>query len=245
MLRDARQEQLAQGQRQYEAGEYDAARRACPPPSTTGCSPSRTSRARASCSPSSTAAAGAKCCAATSSARPSRSIPSSRSPRRGRPPDLGPVYRNVRTQLIAEREAANQRRTTFTPTAKSEQTLQDGMIKYDAGDYDASRSCSSRRSRRASDKELQVRALKHRPSASACRSATASARRLHQASTRSTPNSTSRPPRPATRRGRRRSPAPRRRRRKRSPTRRPRTKRGPRRTRPPAGRPTASAPKKN
>src|SRR6185436_2254222 len=53
-------------------------------------------------------------------------------------PIWGPVYRNVRTQLVAEREAAQSRRSTsLMPLAKAEQTLQDGLIKYDSGDYDA------------------------------------------------------------------------------------------------------------
>src|SRR5215210_6038646 len=52
-------------------------------------------------------------------------------------PIWGPVYRNVRTQLIAEREAAARKPTTFMPLAKAEQLLADGTVKYDAGDYAA------------------------------------------------------------------------------------------------------------
>lgn len=53
-------------------------------------------------------------------------------------PIWGPVYRNVRTQLVAEREAAQTRRTTtFLPASKAEQALQEGLVKYDAGDYEA------------------------------------------------------------------------------------------------------------
>jgi tetratricopeptide (TPR) repeat protein len=52
-------------------------------------------------------------------------------------PIWGPVYRNVRTQLVAEREAAASRKTSIIPLAKAEQMLNDGMVKYDAGDYPA------------------------------------------------------------------------------------------------------------
>ena len=52
-------------------------------------------------------------------------------------PIWGPVYRGVRTQLITEREAAQQRRTSILPVGKAEQMLQDGLVKYDTGDYDA------------------------------------------------------------------------------------------------------------
>src|SRR6476659_4167087 len=52
-------------------------------------------------------------------------------------PIWGPIYRNVRTQLVAEREAAQSRRTNILPLGKAEQTLQDGLVKYDSGDYDA------------------------------------------------------------------------------------------------------------
>ena len=52
-------------------------------------------------------------------------------------PIWGPVYRSVRTQLIAEREA--QVRKPLIPLGKAEQMLSDGLVKYDAGEYSASR----------------------------------------------------------------------------------------------------------
>jgi tetratricopeptide (TPR) repeat protein len=77
-------------------------------------------------------------------------------------PIWGPVYRNVRTQLIAEREAAETRNGSFKPVAKSEQVLQDGMIKYDSGDYvSAVKLLESALKEGLSDKALQVRAMKH------------------------------------------------------------------------------------
>ena len=48
-------------------------------------------------------------------------------------PIWGPVYRNVRTQVIAEREAAQGKPTAAL--AKAEQLLADGMVKYDAGEF--------------------------------------------------------------------------------------------------------------
>ena len=68
----------------------------------------------------------------------------------------------MRTQLIAEREAAQGRKSNFLPVAKSEQILQDGMIKYDSGDYpNAVKLLEAALKEGLSDKALQVRAMKH------------------------------------------------------------------------------------
>ena len=76
-------------------------------------------------------------------------------------PIWGPVYRDVRTQLIAEREAAQNRRTTRTLT-KAEQMLADGIVKYDAGDYDASLKLLEGAIKEGlKEKPDQVRAMKH------------------------------------------------------------------------------------
>jgi tetratricopeptide (TPR) repeat protein len=48
-------------------------------------------------------------------------------------PIWGPVYRDVRTQLIEEREAAVAK--PLVPLGKAEQMLQDGLVKYDSGEY--------------------------------------------------------------------------------------------------------------
>jgi hypothetical protein len=48
-------------------------------------------------------------------------------------PIWGPVYRDVRTQLIAEREAAVKK--PLIPLGKSEQMLSDGLVKYDAAEF--------------------------------------------------------------------------------------------------------------
>jgi hypothetical protein len=77
-------------------------------------------------------------------------------------PIWGPVYRNVRTQLIAEREAASQKPTSFMPLGKAEQMLADAMVKYDAGDYAAAhRVLEDAQKAGLKDKADLVRAMKH------------------------------------------------------------------------------------
>jgi tetratricopeptide (TPR) repeat protein len=76
-------------------------------------------------------------------------------------PIWGPVYRNVRTQLVAEREAAASRKTSILPLAKAEQMLNDGMVKYDAGDYPAAHTLyASALKEGLKSQEDQVRAMK-------------------------------------------------------------------------------------
>jgi len=77
-------------------------------------------------------------------------------------PIWGPVYRNVRTQLVAEREAAASRKTSFTSLGKAEQMLADGMVKYDAGDYPAAHTLYlSALKEGLKSTEDQVRAMKY------------------------------------------------------------------------------------
>ncbi len=54
-------------------------------------------------------------------------------------PIWGPVYRDVRTQLIAEREAAETEGKPAAALGRGEQMLADGIVKYDAGEFDAAR----------------------------------------------------------------------------------------------------------
>jgi len=75
-------------------------------------------------------------------------------------PTWGPVYRSVRTQLIAEREASV--RKPAVSLEKGEQTLQEALVKYDAGDYaEAQRLFESALKLGLKDKGDQVKALKH------------------------------------------------------------------------------------
>jgi tetratricopeptide (TPR) repeat protein len=77
-------------------------------------------------------------------------------------PIWGPVYRDVRTQLITEREAAQARSRPFIPLAKAEQILADGIVKYDTGDYDAAlKLLEASLKEGLKEKADQVRAMKH------------------------------------------------------------------------------------
>ncbi len=76
-------------------------------------------------------------------------------------PIWGPVYRDVRTQLIAEREAATTvgKQPTLT---KAQQMLADGMVKYDAGEYNAARKLlDAALTEGLSDKANRVKAMKY------------------------------------------------------------------------------------
>ena len=77
-------------------------------------------------------------------------------------PIWGPVYRSVRSQLIAEREAASAASRPRILLSKSEQMLSDGMVKYDAGDYvEAQKLYEASLKEGLRDKADQVRAMKH------------------------------------------------------------------------------------
>jgi hypothetical protein len=78
-------------------------------------------------------------------------------------PIWGPIYRNVRTQLVAEREAAAARKPgMFTQVSKAEQLLTDGLVKYDAGDYPAAHTLLLASLKDGGlKKEDQVRAMKY------------------------------------------------------------------------------------
>jgi tetratricopeptide (TPR) repeat protein len=77
-------------------------------------------------------------------------------------PIWGPVYRDVRTQLIAEREAALGHKPAGASQGKAETMFADGMLKYDAGDYDASLALLEGAVKEGlTDKADQVRAMKH------------------------------------------------------------------------------------
>ncbi len=76
-------------------------------------------------------------------------------------PIWGPVYRNVRTQLIAAREASNRKPITLLPLSKGEQMLADGIVKYEAGDYDAAQKLLEGALKETLSKPEQVSAMKH------------------------------------------------------------------------------------
>jgi tetratricopeptide (TPR) repeat protein len=76
-------------------------------------------------------------------------------------PIWGPVYRNVRTQLIAEREAAARKPMSLLPLGKAEQLLADGTVKYDSGEYEAAHKLFDAAMKEGlKEKADQVRAMK-------------------------------------------------------------------------------------
>ena len=75
-------------------------------------------------------------------------------------PIWGPIYRSVRTQLIAEREAAAGKPTVSL--TKSEQMMVDGLVKYDAGEFPAARTLLEGALKEGlTKKEDQVKAMKY------------------------------------------------------------------------------------
>lgn len=75
-------------------------------------------------------------------------------------PIWGPVYRDVRAVLIAEREAALGK--PKVPLAKAEQLLADGLVKYESGDYaEALKLVEAAAKEGLKDRVDQVKAGKH------------------------------------------------------------------------------------
>ena len=162
-LRERATEQLVTGQRQYEAGEYDTAFKSLSASLDHGLlSKQELARARKLLAFIHCVSGREVLCRdefrKAFEIHPEFAL----APNEDGHPIWGPVYRNVRTQLIAEREAAQARRADSTPVGKAEKTLQDGMIKYDAGDFvTAARLLEEAFKEGLKDKALQVRALKH------------------------------------------------------------------------------------
>ena len=162
-LRERAKEQLATGQRQYDAGEYDAAAKSLGAALDHGLL-GKPDQARARKLLAFIHCAGGREVLCRDEFRKAFEIypEFSLSPAEDGHPIWGPVYRNVRTQLVAEREAASQRKSVFTPRGKGEATLQDGLIKYDSGDYvSATRLLQASLNEGLEGKELKVRAMKH------------------------------------------------------------------------------------
>jgi tetratricopeptide (TPR) repeat protein len=164
MLRDRARDQLAAGVRQYEAGEIDNAQKSLTSSLDHGLlSKPDQSRARKLLAFIHCASGREAACRdefrKAFEINPEFSLTTAEDGH----PIWGPVYRNVRTQLIAEREAAQQRKSpTFIALPKAEQTLQDGLVKYDAGDYtQAHKLLEAAFNAGLREKADQVRALKH------------------------------------------------------------------------------------
>ncbi len=141
MLRARAQEQLAAGVKQYDAGDYDNAVKSLTASLEHGMlSKPDQARARKYLAFSHCVQGREQPCR-DEFRRAFEIYPEfALSPAEDGHPIWGPVYRDVRTRLITEREAAQTRRTTsLVPLGKAEQMLADGVVKYEAGELPASR----------------------------------------------------------------------------------------------------------
>ena len=162
-LRERAKEQLAAGQRQYEAGEYDAAAKSLAAALDHGLL-TKSDQARARKLLAFIHCAGGRDVLCRDEFRKAFEIypDFALTAAEDGHPIWGPVYRNVRTQLVAEREAASARKSVFTPRGKGEATMQEGLIKYDSGDYvNSTRLLQASLAEGLEGKELRVRAMKH------------------------------------------------------------------------------------
>jgi hypothetical protein len=134
MLRQRAQEQLAQGVKQYETGDFDAAIKSLNGSLDHGLlSKVDQSKARKYLAFSYCVSNREPQCRDEFRKAFEINPEFALTPAEDGHPIWGPVYRGVRTQLIAEREATQPR--SFLPLGKAEQLLQDGVMKYDAGEY--------------------------------------------------------------------------------------------------------------
>jgi len=161
-LRDRAQQQLADGVKQYEAGEYDNAVKNLTSSLEHGLlSKAEQARARKFLAFSHCVSGREILCRdefrKAFEIYPEFALTAAEDGH----PIWGPIYRNVRTQLVAEREAAAARKPGFFALAKAEQMLNDGMVKYDAGDYPAAHTLYAAALKEGlKSKEDQVRAMK-------------------------------------------------------------------------------------
>jgi len=163
VLRQRAQESLAAGVKQYDAGEYDNAEKSLQASLTHGLlAKSEQSRARKLlafmyC----TSSREAQCRDEFRKAfeiNPDFALTAAEDGH----PVWGPVYRDVRTQLIAEREAASGANKSLLPLGKAQQMLADGMVKYDAGEYEAAHKLlDAALTEGLKDKANQVKAMKY------------------------------------------------------------------------------------
>lgn len=162
-LRERAQQQLATGLRQYDMGEYDNAQKSLTASLDHGLL-SKVDQSRARKLLAFIHCVGGREAPCRDEFRKAFEINPdfSLTPAEDGHPVWGPVYRNVRTQLIAEREAAQQRPLNILPLGKAQQLLREGMIKYDAGEFNAAEKLyKAALDEGLEDKAEKVRALKH------------------------------------------------------------------------------------
>jgi tetratricopeptide (TPR) repeat protein len=160
-LRARAKEQLAAGIKLYEAGDYDGAQKSLAASLDHGLL-SKTDQAIARKHLAFIHCLGAREAQCTEEFRKAFEIDPTfaLTPAEDGHPVWGPVYRNVRTQLIAEREAAQGK--PRVPLAKAEQLLADGMVKYDAGEFEAALKLLEAATKEGlKEKADEVKAMKH------------------------------------------------------------------------------------
>jgi len=160
-LRTRATEQLAAGIKQYEAGEYDNAVKTLSSSLEHGLlSKVDQSRARKYIAFSHCVSGREQQCRAEFRRAFEINPEFALTPAEDGHPIWGPVYRSVRTQLIAEREASVQKPALFLD--KSQQLLRDALVQYDAGEYAlAEKMLEAALKEGLSAKEDKVRAMKH------------------------------------------------------------------------------------
>ena len=162
MLRDRAQQQLADGVKQYDAGDYDNAVKNLGASLEHGLlSKAEQARARKYLAFSHCVSGREILCRdefrKAFEIYPDFSLTAAEDGH----PIWGPVYRSVRTQLVAEREAAAARKpSSILPLSKAEQMLNDGLVKYDTGDYPAAQALFASSMKEGLKKDDQVRAMK-------------------------------------------------------------------------------------
>jgi tetratricopeptide (TPR) repeat protein len=159
-LRGRAQEQLAQGVKQYEAGDFDNALKSLTASLDHGLlSKVDQSRARKLLAFTHCVQGREQQCREEFRTAFEINPEFALTPAEDGHPIWGPIYRSVRTQLISEREAAQPK--PLIPLGKAEQLLQNGMVKYDAGEYaDAYKLLESALKEGLKEKGDQVKAMK-------------------------------------------------------------------------------------
>ncbi|HET7402563.1 MAG TPA: TssQ family T6SS-associated lipoprotein [Usitatibacter sp.] len=160
-LRERAHEQLALGIRQYEAGEFDSAVKSLTASLDHGLlTKAEQSRARKYLAFSHCVSNREQQCRDEFRKAFEINPEFALTPAEDGHPIWGPVYRSVRTQLIAEREASVPK--AAASLGRAEKTLQDGLVKYDAGEYaEAAKLLEAAIKEGLADPRDQVRAMKH------------------------------------------------------------------------------------
>jgi tetratricopeptide (TPR) repeat protein len=163
MLRDRAKQQLAQGMKQYDAGDFDNAAKNLQEALDHGLLPKQ-DQATARKYLAFIYCVGNREQACRDEFRKAFEIypEFALTPAEDGHPIWGPVYRAVRTQLIAEREAAAGKPMSILPRGKAEGLLADGLVKYDAGEFDAAHKLlQAALTEGLKDKADQVKAMKY------------------------------------------------------------------------------------